>query len=295
LREDFNKKNLSPARSELERSGSALSNPSFSPISVRRQQPALRVNPQEKQIVSQDFTICAKDYFEPLSHYKILHYIYKKTLYYLDFKNFRKEAPLKSTDPLKWTGKYFNNLLSKTHWKQFRFKIDSSSGQVPSGFRSIVLPNSDIYLVGGSFNGVTSNHVFKFNYFSSRFERLAQGMVKEREQFGLAYLSGNLLAVGGYSDRLLSCMRECEAFDLVSKQWVSVAPLNQPSKMMSVCTFDEYYLYKIGGYQNERRDLPSCVERFDPQENLWKEIQLQVDYKFQSLPQFQNLALSASC
>jgi len=45
---------------------------------------------------------------------------------------------------------------------------------------------------------------------------------------------------------------------------------------MSLCTFQQFYIFKVGGFLDSKDTLAVYVERFDMKRRLW--IKLSIDY-----------------
>jgi len=80
----------------------------------------MKVNPQDEPMQSKDYAINSEDYFEAGAYYKILHYIYKKKLYYFnltkyDYKKFRKDMVSTTGRNKGSSSSVFGNMFDKSH------------------------------------------------------------------------------------------------------------------------------------------------------------------------------------
>ena len=55
----------------------------------------------------------------------------------------------------------------------------------------------------------------------------------------------------------------CEEYEIEADKWREMAPLNEKKKWVSVCSFDDKYLYTFGGYLTSKGDTSSLIECLD--------------------------------
>jgi hypothetical protein len=91
-----------------------------------------------------------------------------------------------------------------------------------------------------------------------------------RSSHGVAYLQNRIYVVGGFEHKHVMTKR-CERFNLKTRKWEIIAPLNYAATSLSLCTFDNKYLFKFGGigegYDNNL--LSPYIERYDLQNDTW--------------------------
>lgn len=63
----------------------------------------------------------------------------------------------------------------------------------------------------------------------------------ERRNFGMVALGDYIYAIGG------KMTRTCERFSLKDLEWEHIAPMREELEDMSVCTFRDRYILRIGG------------------------------------------------
>jgi len=83
-----------------------------------------------------------KDYYEDDCVLKICHYLYKDTLYYMNFRKYFTKVPDKKNGV-----KLVPGMLK---WKSKKIRIDNENRVLPFNAKSIICPNGDLYLMGGN-------------------------------------------------------------------------------------------------------------------------------------------------
>lgn len=100
-----------------------------------------------------------------------------------------------------------------------------------------------------------------------------------RSAFGIAYLKNNIYALGGYN-HLLDNLAFCECYSLYSNTWSSFPDLPHPLISPTACSFDDRYIYLVGGSPEINRNYSAYLQsilRFDLDDTLlqkWESIDL---------------------
>jgi len=87
-----------------------------------------------------------------------------------------------------------------------------------------------------------------------------------REEFGFCYMSKNLFAVGGLVDGVIS--NKCERFDIRANKWIKIAPMTRPLREVSICSFNNRYLYRFFGIDSGN-NIDHSIERYDAVRDTW--------------------------
>lgn len=61
---------------------------------------------------------------------------------------------------------------------------------------------------------------------------------------------GKIYAVGGYGGQSNNCLSSVERFNIQTKEWEQIAPLNIPRRALSVVALPDG-VYAIGGYNGK--------------------------------------------
>ncbi|KRX01533.1 hypothetical protein PPERSA_01436 [Pseudocohnilembus persalinus] len=192
-----------------------------------------------------------KDYFLPDCQRKYLHFFVQEEdctkLYYCDVEQ------------------------DKTRYQEIKLGPDQFA---PDFHKSIILPNGDIYLIGGtSLSGQKSNQISKFDWNSKELVPVAE-MKYPRSSHALAYLNEKIYIIGGYTtnaDKKSSLTKSVEEFDISTKRVRQVASLNQGVVSAAATGFNGKYLFKFGG-MTEQRQMSAVIEKYDPQFDTWSVI-----------------------
>jgi len=151
---------------------------------------------------------------------------------------------------------------------------------IPSEHRSIVTPQGDIFLTGGSDDrtGRATAQCYRLSLEEKSLKPIDL-MLKPRNNHGIAYLDGCLYVVGGLSNEE-GALTSCERYEIYKgKAWEKIANLNVAVFGACVATFRDKLLYKIGGKKNSRQ-LASVIEVYNPENNVWTVIPFQCETQF---------------
>jgi len=62
----------------------------------------------------------------------------------------------------------------------------------------------------------------------------------------------------------------CEEYDIETNNWKAIAKLNEKKKWMSVCAFNNKYLYSFGGCTSDKNEVSKSIECLDTTDSLAK-------------------------
>jgi hypothetical protein len=92
-------------------------------------------------------------------------------------------------------------------------------------------------------------------------ESLASINVPRAEHRTESIANKYLYILGGInSDGIIAA---CEEYEIEADKWKEIAPLNEKKKWVSVCSFNEKYLYTFGGCLANKGDASSLIECLD--------------------------------
>lgn len=152
---------------------------------------------------------------------------------------------------------------------QFKFEeIILQGTEVPSFHKSVVIPNGDIYLIGGTRkDGTKSGEILRYDNMSKSLVKEADEMKEARSSFGISFMRNNIYVIGGIgkNDKYLS---SCERFNLKTKKWESLNSLNLACASFSCTPLNNRFIFKIGGCGQDRK-LIHAIEKYDILLNKW--------------------------
>lgn len=76
-----------------------------------------------------------------------------------------------------------------------------------------------------------------------------------------------IFLIGGRQDGQATA--QCDAYNIQTRLWTRMAPLNIPSFDHCACNYNDQYLYKFGG-MNEAKRICQEVEQYDIDKNRWR-------------------------
>jgi len=138
--------------------------------------------------------------------------------------------------------------------------------------KSLITPAGMIFIAGAKpelansqvVHGSNTLHVLNFKNYSL-FEKPAM-LCTTREEFGFCYMSKNLFAIGGIVDGVIS--NKCERYDIRANKWIKIAPMTRPLREVSVCGFNNRYLYRFFGIDSGN-NIDHSIERYDAVRDTW--------------------------
>ncbi|CAD8140945.1 unnamed protein product [Paramecium octaurelia] len=213
--------------------------------------------PQYGAISNQDFQISKSNYF--VGQHKFLHFIINKA-------NLMKIC----------------NLETK-QW--MTFEIDY---EVPEFHRSIVAPNGDIYISGGliDYKDNRKESIVRRYTLDGKMQQIGQ-LSFPRSSHSMVYCNQAIYILCGYQEhRKMSY--SLEKYNFNTQKMELCAPCKTPANSPACCVFNDRYIYKFGGYDQNGWNL-LIIERYDTFENKWEhidpEISKQESSKFQTIYQ----------
>ncbi|CAD8152239.1 unnamed protein product [Paramecium pentaurelia] len=115
--------------------------------------------------------------------------------------------------------------------------------------KSLITPDGQIYLIGGSFpNKKKSNKIYQFNFKNYQLQEIGQ-LNSGRSSHGLIWKQNELFIIGGYLDNL-QITNQCEAFDCINKRIIKLPNLSNSLESPSVSIFNDTVTVTGGIMQN---------------------------------------------
>lgn len=148
---------------------------------------------------------------------------------------------------------------------------------IPMDHRSIGVKTKNsvlVFLLGGK----NTNNVHTYNPETKEFIH-KESMISnlERRSFGLCCLNENLYVVGGICDSDIT--NNCEMYDIEANYWSKIACLNDACTDLSICSFNEKYIFKFGG-QLQSLTLCQTIEKYEISKDKWIKINYKLDKNF---------------
>jgi len=94
---------------------------------------------------------------------------------------------------------------------------DASMGEPRVDFGMVQLPDSNIIVLGGYGNGVLVSSIEQYDRTTQRWSKIGDVSVPRRQLTAFLITPTKILTVGG-RDENLTCLRDCEVFDLTTKK-----------------------------------------------------------------------------
>jgi len=206
-----------------------------------------------------DVEIDKKEFFNPNCHTKFLHF-FQASSKYLHLFNLVQPFDLVEEKP-----------------RKISLDIDFD---ISAYHRSAITPAGLIFIAAGQSNfnasgvDVGSNTLHAYNYKTQSLVERAHMECKTRQQFGLCYMSKNLFAVGGLVNGEISA--NCERYDIRSNKWIKLAPMNRALREVSICSFNNRYLFRVFGI-NSGNNIDHTIERYDAVRDTWTTMNVTVN------------------
>ena len=196
----------------------------------------------------QSFSITMNDYFEPKCPHKVLHFFpfEDKNLFLIDLERIKN--------------------YNESRFEPIPLEIDF---RIPNFHKSIITPQGDIFLTGGSISdnsGRKSNGNFIFDW-SALTLRGLPNMINGRSSHAMCYLNGIIYVVGGFLNGQ-TFTTKCEKYNIQGKNWKQIANLNYNSVACSVTSYNQKYLFKFGGLIDGLL-INNYIERYDINHDNW--------------------------
>ncbi|CAD8146974.1 unnamed protein product [Paramecium pentaurelia] len=208
-------------------------------------------------MTNQDFQITRPNYFQ--GQHKFLHFIINKT-------NILKIC----------------NLETK-QW--MTFEIDY---QVPEFHKSFVAPNGDIYISGGLIDQKDNRKesIIRRYTLDGKMQQIGQ-LTYPRSSHSMVYCNQAIYILCGYQEHRKMSL-SLEKYNLNTQKMELCAPFNKPANSPACCAFNDRYIYKFGG-NDENGQILLIIERYDTQTNKWEYIDPEIDqqesHKFHTIYQ----------
>lgn len=105
-------------------------------------------------------------------------------------------------------------------------------------------------------------------------------MKEGRSSFGVCILRNCIYVIGGIGSNG-QYLNSCERFNLKTKRWETISALNQASASFSCTSYNNRFIFKIGG-KREDKTLLRTIEKYDVMQNKWYTVNIQTN----TIPQF---------
>jgi len=158
--------------------------------------------------------------------------------------------------------------------KKIRLNIDFD---ISPHCKSVITPSGLIYLVSGRVDdnpvGLddSSGSLHVYHYDAETLLEKSPMIATRRRQFGLCYMSKNLFVVGGYVNGIVS--NHCERYDIRSNEWLEIAPMPKKLREVSICAFNNRYIYRFFGLTAQGY-IDTSIDRYDAVRDKWVSINL---------------------
>jgi len=138
--------------------------------------------------------------------------------------------------------------------------------------KSVITPSGLIFIASGRAEPTASDlddssgslHVYNQN--GQTLLEKASMSASRRKNFGMCYMSKNIFIIAGIVNGILS--NYCERYDIRSNEWLEIAPMNKKLKDVSVCAFNNRYVYRYFGV-NSFGMVDNSIERYDAVRDKW--------------------------
>jgi hypothetical protein len=138
--------------------------------------------------------------------------------------------------------------------------------------KSVITPAGMIFIASARTEYINfqlqtgSNTLHVYNYKNHTLFEKPSMMCENRKEFGLCYMSKNVFAIGGVVNGAIS--NKCERFDIRANKWVKIAPMTRPLREVSLCSFNNRYLYRFFGIDSGN-NIDHSIERYDAVRDTW--------------------------
>jgi hypothetical protein len=141
--------------------------------------------------------------------------------------------------------------------------------RIPNFHKSIITPQGDIFLTGGSIpdnSGRKSNGNFIFDWSANTLRGLPN-MINGRSSHGMCYANGMIYVVGGFLNGQ-TFTTKCEKYNIQSRNWKQITNLNFNTVACSLTSYNQKYLFKFGGLIDGLL-INNYIERYDILHDNW--------------------------
>eukprot|EP01016_Furgasonia_blochmanni_P020449 TRINITY_DN2280_c0_g2_i2.p1 TRINITY_DN2280_c0_g2~~TRINITY_DN2280_c0_g2_i2.p1 ORF type:complete len:568 (+),score=98.28 TRINITY_DN2280_c0_g2_i2:111-1814(+) len=147
--------------------------------------------------------------------------------------------------------------------------------KVPSFSRSIILPNSHIYLLGGEEpEYFPRKEVYVFDYtLNDRRLHPRASMPHKKFDFTLCYLDGYIYVICG-KDSSSEVVENCERYNVAENTWSTITPVKKKRYAASAVGFTNKKIYLFGGRSDYNNMMVLDIEEYSTLTNTWEIIQV---------------------
>jgi hypothetical protein len=214
-------------------------------VCVVRLKKSIKLRPKD------EVPIETKSYFRDGCEKKLMHYFQPYTKYLFMFN----------------LAKPFDVIQEKSQIVTLDIDFDISPHA-----KSVITPSGLIFIASGRAEPTASDlddssgslHVYNSN--GQTLLEKASMTASRRKNFGMCYMSKNIFIIGGIVNGILS--NYCERYDIRSNEWLEIAPMNKKLKDISVCAFNNRYVYRFFGV-NAHGMIDNSIERYDAVRDKW--------------------------
>lgn len=234
----------------------------------------LQFHKDYKNDPSEKFPVTVADYFEANCPKKFLHFFqsHENRFHYIDLTR-----------------------ISPNTKPQFESVDLNINFNIPAFHKSIVIPNGDIYVVGGCDGedpNKKMNTTFLYDWGKQSLIPKAK-MSVGRSSFGICYMNRYIWVVGGLTNNS-TYTRTCEKYDTLTNKWTQIADINHEILAPCVTSFNNKYLFKFGGCGVDDR-LEPIVEKYDPSRNVWTVLNVKIDIPASIKPGYFKILSTSAC
>jgi len=142
--------------------------------------------------------------------------------------------------------------------------------KIPSFSRSIILPNGNIYLLGGEEPEYFSRkEVYMYDHMANdRKLHTKASMIHKKFDFTLCYLNGYIFVMCG-KDSASEVVDTCEKYSVADNQWIMISSVKKKRYAASAVGFTNNKIYLFGGRSDFNNTMVSDIEEFNVELNEW--------------------------
>ncbi|CAD8058649.1 unnamed protein product [Paramecium sonneborni] len=193
-------------------------------------------------MTNNDFSITIPNYFE--GHQKFLHFIVNRTNRLNVFN------------------------LETQQWLTYQFEYEA-----PEFHKSIVTPNGDIYISGGLIGQKenTKESIIRRYTLGGKVQQIGK-LTYPRSSHSMVYCNQSIYILCGYQE-FKKMTLSLERYNIKTQKMELCSPCNKPANSPACCSFNNRYIYKFGG-NDENGQILFIIERYDTQTDKWDTIML---------------------
>ena len=153
--------------------------------------------------------------------------------------------------------------------------------KIPSFSRSIILPSSQIYLIGGEEpEYFPRKEVYMFDYkLNDRRLHQRASMPHKKFDFTLCHLNGCLYVICG-KDSSSEVVDTCEKFNINENSWTSISSVCKKRYAASAIGFTNNKIYLFGGRSDYNNFMVSEIEEYSVEKNEWSLVHIRNGLNF---------------